>query len=124
MWLRNRSFFAINFTASIKSPAASPPQKPKLFDKDPRDQVHKIRRLAPIESDIHTSFLAIQVHFAKEIVLNEGPTEHFPAVHEFRIAIEGDTVVKDLFNQIFLHVSEKKTVNESLMLQNIITKAY
>ncbi|KAI0045727.1 hypothetical protein FA95DRAFT_1573597 [Auriscalpium vulgare] len=80
----------------------------------------------PSHPEIHTSFLAKHVKLAKRAVLDSA-AEHLPAVQEFKDAIEGDAIMKSLFDQIFLQVSDKNTVPdfETLlyMLDNILPSA-
>ncbi|KZP29036.1 phosphatidylserine decarboxylase [Athelia psychrophila] len=67
---------------------------------------HKYGGWLPTSHEIHQSFIKKHLKTANEAILRDGPTKHIPAVEEFKIAIEGDAAMKDMFDQIFLQVSD------------------
>ncbi|KAI0069295.1 phosphatidylserine decarboxylase [Artomyces pyxidatus] len=74
----------------------------------------------PAHPDIHTSFIAKHVKHAKRAVQSKAPVTHIPAVQVFKEAIESDPVMKTLFDQIFLQVSEKNTISDFEMLLHML----
>ncbi|KAI0069297.1 phosphatidylserine decarboxylase [Artomyces pyxidatus] len=81
----------------------------------------------PAHPEIHTSFLAKHVKLARKAVFSDAPVAHIPPVEAFKDAIEGDPVMKFLFDQIFLQVSSKNTVPDFetllFMLDHILPSA-
>ncbi|KAI0069296.1 phosphatidylserine decarboxylase, partial [Artomyces pyxidatus] len=58
---------------------------------------------------------------ARRAVLGDAPVAHLPAVQDFKEAIEGDHVMKFLFDQIFLQIPDFETI--LYMLDSILPSA-
>ncbi|KZP30157.1 phosphatidylserine decarboxylase [Athelia psychrophila] len=56
--------------------------------------------------EVLSSFINDLLKLAQEVTLSDTPTQHLPAVREFKEAIEGDAVMKHLIDDIFLQVSK------------------
>lgn len=72
---------------------------------------HKYGGWLPSKPEILSSFIEQHVKLALAVDPSDTPTQHLPAVQEFKEIIQGDAVMKDLFDQIFLQVSKLNKVS-------------
>ena len=66
----------------------------------------------PSNPEVYYSFLKKHIDLATKH--QKACVQHQPAVQKFKEAIQDDPDMKDLINQIFLQVSVKDTVSDSL----------
>lgn len=65
----------------------------------------------PSNPEILSSFIEKHIKLAQEITLSDTHTQHLPVVQEFKEIVEGDAVMADLFDQMFLQVSKLNKVS-------------